>query len=129
MIDKEVLLKCIEPNVKALLKAPVSAVFCSPNELIIHTNGDGSLKVEGYVSSQNSYGAMIKNDFSCTARERPDGEYTISNCTVGVKTGTQKAVYFVVAFIVLSIITWLIATLETDALFHHYGLIDQLLIK
>ena len=50
---------CYCENVRSGLKAPLTAVFCKPEELMIK-ECEGVYTVSGYVDSQNSYGAMIR---------------------------------------------------------------------
>ena len=48
-----------------LLKSPASAQFCSLEEMTVTTAGDVYI-VNGYVDSQNSYGAVIRTPFTIT---------------------------------------------------------------
>lgn len=95
---------CI-PEVKKQLKSPASAVFCSSEELEITQKSDGSFSVVGYVSSQNSYGAMIKNDFRCEMIEENNGSYKITACVVGERAAAQAAGEFAGNYIISLIIT------------------------
>lgn len=89
-IEKQKILDCIAPSVKSQLKAPLTAVFCSPEELRVYSTGDSTYSVEGLVNSQNSYGAMISTDFSGTVRAYDD-HYSVIQCTVGKKQAVQQA--------------------------------------
>ena len=53
--------------VKEKLKSPSSAIFPSTREKVEHVInlGGGEYKINSWVESQNSFGAMIKTDFSC----------------------------------------------------------------
>ena len=93
----ENLLKAIKPS----LKAPLTAVLCSKEEMRI-TNQNGEYHIEGYVNSQNSYGAMISTDFTATARYS-NGTWVITGATVGVKNAKRYAKNFAVNYIVISI--------------------------
>lgn len=50
------------------LKAPSTAVFASQSQSDITNTGDGSFRVNSYVDAQNSFGAMIRTDFTCTVK-------------------------------------------------------------
>lgn len=66
--SKEQLIPMIEPLIKPLLKSPISAVFCEPEELLIVYDIDNIYRIHGYVNSQNGYGAMIKTGFQVRAK-------------------------------------------------------------
>ena len=89
-IDKAKIIECIAPSVKSQLKAPLTAVFCTPEELIVTSTGSDTYSVEGIVNSQNSYGAMISTDFSGTVKVSED-QYTLISCNVGQKQAVQQA--------------------------------------
>lgn len=94
---RESLLNAIKP----FLKAPITAVLCSEEEMTI-SNQNGTYSITGYVNSQNSYGAMIKTDFSATATF-VNGTWVIGKTTVGVQTAKQNAKNFAVNYIAISI--------------------------
>lgn len=48
------------------LKAPSSADFAPMRDLKISGDGNGPWVVEGYVDAQNSFGAKIRNRYSCS---------------------------------------------------------------
>ena len=75
MYNKQEMLNVIIPMVKPTLKAPLTAVFCDANELIVAEQADGKVKVTGYVNSQNGYGAMIKTGFTYTLRKNEQGKW------------------------------------------------------
>lgn len=55
--------------VKKRLKAPATAKFSDVN----HSGGvDGEYTVTGAVDSQNSFGALIRSDFTCTVKDDGD---------------------------------------------------------
>jgi hypothetical protein len=60
-----------ERFVKDRLKSPGSADFSEENDV---TEAGGSWTVSGVVDSQNSFGALLRNQFSCTVKPRPDGK-------------------------------------------------------
>lgn len=53
-----------EAKVKELLVSPLTAVFCSAEELTVISLENGGVKLQGFVNSQNSYGAMIRTVFT-----------------------------------------------------------------
>lgn len=98
----EALLNSIRPN----LKAPTTATLCEANQLVMTPIGEGIYKVEGYVYSQNGYGAMISTDFSANATLN-HGHWEIRNIILGTKKAKNFAKNFIVWFIILSIFTTL----------------------
>lgn len=56
--------------VKKRLKSPSSAKFPDSQQKVDDTEyiGDNTYKIRSYVESQNSFGAMIRTDFSCKIR-------------------------------------------------------------
>lgn len=56
-----------------LLKTPASAVFCSMEEMNVIQIGGNIYSVSGYVDSQNSYGAMLRNQFNLTVFKDENG--------------------------------------------------------
>lgn len=59
-----------ENAVSGMLKAPSTADFSGWQR---SQNSDGSYTVTGSVDAQNSFGAMIRNQFSCKVRDKKDG--------------------------------------------------------
>lgn len=47
-----------------LLRAPLSAVFCPLTDMSATNNGNSRYTINGYVDSQNIYGAMIRSPFT-----------------------------------------------------------------
>lgn len=89
-IDKQKAIECIAPTVKGQLKAPMTAVFCAPEDLEVSFIGDDTYSIQGIVNSQNSYGAMISTDFA--GKVHVNGEqYSVISCTVGQKQAIQQA--------------------------------------
>lgn len=54
-----------ESFVKRLLKAPSTADFAPHGELQISGSGTGPWTVVGYVDAQNSFGAMLRQNYFC----------------------------------------------------------------
>ncbi|ULJ61041.1 J domain-containing protein [Wielerella bovis] len=59
-----------EDAVSNMLKAPTTAKF---DNWVRTPNGDGSFMVTGTVDSQNSFGAMLRSQFSCKVRDKGNG--------------------------------------------------------
>lgn len=57
---------CSEDIVKNNLKAPSTAKFCSYTEATVTYTGGANYTVKGYVDAENSFGAMIRNNFTVT---------------------------------------------------------------
>lgn len=97
------ILNVVKPVVCSQLKSPASAQF--PTELIsIVSNGDMRYHVEGFVDSQNSYGAMLRNDFTAEV-DVLNGVPRVTSCTVGAKANVQSAKEFGSNYIVNIILT------------------------
>lgn len=60
--------QCVELQV---LKAPASAVFPDLDEMVVHGQ-NGHYVVSGYVDAQNSYGAMIRNQYTYSVMKTGD---------------------------------------------------------
>lgn len=67
--------------VRGRLKAPSTAEFCSRSSAIITQSGK-TWTIKGYVDAENSFGAMIRNDFCVVLVFESDTRYTISECTI-----------------------------------------------
>ena len=59
-----------------LLTAPASAIFPPLDEMAVQKYDDGTYQVSGFVDSQNSYGAMLRTQFSYRV-EKKNGKW---NC-------------------------------------------------
>lgn len=57
-------------GIKKMLKSPSSAKFANEfdDETKYKINSDGSIIIQSYVDSQNSFGAMIRTHYRCTVR-------------------------------------------------------------
>lgn len=60
-----------EDAVSNMLKAPATAKF---DNYIRSSNDDGSFTVTGTVDAQNSFGAMLRSEFSCKVRDKGNGQ-------------------------------------------------------
>ena len=59
---------CAQTMVKRNLKSPSTAQFPTYKEAVITKLGEGKYEVKAYVDAQNSFGAMIRNDFTAIIR-------------------------------------------------------------
>ena len=94
----DTILKAIKPN----LKAPFTAILCDSDELVIFNNENNTYIIEGYVNSQNSFGAMISTDFTVEVKHQND-MWIVQKTKIGVKNAKKYAKNFAVNYIVLSI--------------------------
>ena len=100
--DMDGLMAALLGAIKPTLKAPMTAVLCTPQELRITVDVNGEFSIGGYVNSQNSYGAMISTDFTAKARY-VNGMWMIGNVQVGVQNAKNYAKSFVANYIAISI--------------------------
>ena len=100
-IDMDSLSVAILNAIRPTLKAPLTAVLCEKEQMVV-TNNNGIFEISGFVNSQNSYGAMIATDFTVKARYE-NGMWYILNTAVGVKNAKNYAKNFAVNYIIISI--------------------------
>ena len=102
-MTNEEIMKVVKPAVCAQLKSPASAQF--PVDMIsIVGDDERGYRVEGFVDSQNSYGALIRNDFSAVVAVE-DGFPTVKSTIVGAKAAAQNAKAFGANYLVALIMT------------------------
>ncbi len=102
MTNEEVM-AVVKPAVCAQLKSPASAQF--PVEMISIVGDDTrGYHVDGFVDSQNGYGAMIRNDFTADVTVE-NGFPKVTKATVGAKANVQRAKEFGVNYIAITIFT------------------------
>lgn len=94
----DAILKAIKPT----LKAPLTAVLCDASEFVIIDMNNNTYSVEGYVNSQNSYGAMISTDFTVKVQYQSN-MWVVKKTTVGVKNAKKYATNFAINYIAISI--------------------------
>ena len=95
----EAIMGAVRGAVCAQLKSPASARF--PADTIwIADNGANGYHVEGYVDSQNSYGAMIRNDFAADVTMQ-NGTPVVVFCSVAAKANTARIKAFGAAYLVI----------------------------
>ena len=97
---------------KAQLKAPLTAVLCKNEEMQISKVSENTYSIEGYVNSQNSYGAFISTDFKVSA-SFINGQWSVSNPVVGEKNAKEYAKNFAVNYIAISIFVAVMALIGT----------------
>lgn len=97
------IMNVVKPVICSQLKSPASARF--PEELIsISGDDERGYRVEGFVDSQNSYGAMLRNDFSADVKIE-DGFPKVVNYSVAARANVQRAKQFGLNYIAISIFT------------------------
>jgi len=64
-----------EEFINKRLKAPASAKYTHQSR---QKNG-AQYVVSGYVDSQNSFGAMVRTDFTCTVTDQGDGKWRLDD--------------------------------------------------
>ena len=62
-----------EEFIERRLKAPGSAEYTKPST----TKQDATYSVVGAVDSQNSFGAQVRNDYTCVIRSEGDDKWTL----------------------------------------------------
>lgn len=65
--------------VKTLLKSPSTAKFPLITSAEIIPYGNGRFKITSYVDAQNSFGAMIRNNYTCTVKYVGDNKWECEN--------------------------------------------------
>ena len=102
MTNQEIM-AVVKPVICNQLKSPASAQF--PVDLIsIVGDEERGYQVSGFVDSQNSYGAMIRNDFSATVAVE-NGFPVVKSSSVAAKANAQRAKEFGINYVAISIIT------------------------
>ena len=75
-----------------LLKTPASAVFCAMEEMSVLPIGEGAYSVSGYVDSQNSYGAMLRNQFNLTVFKDENGIWKNANRFISTAVAVNSSI-------------------------------------
>ena len=103
--------QCVELQV---LKAPATAQFPPLNMMGVN-GGAGNYTVSGYVDSQNSYGAMIRTNYTYNIHRDYTGRWYCSNQFVDTATqATNQAMSSYVIWIILSILSTFIIFAATS---------------
>ncbi|MBR3553659.1 MAG: hypothetical protein IKN72_09785 [Clostridia bacterium] len=101
-MTNEEIMKVVKPAICAKLKSPASAQF--PVDMIsIVGDDERGYHVSGFVDSQNSYGAMIRNDFTADVVVE-NGFPILKSSTLAEKANAERAKSFAVNYIAISII-------------------------
>lgn len=76
--NKNQILEAIKPNILERLNAPLTAIFCSPDELILEEKRNGgNWEVRGTLNSQNKFDALLKANFLVVIRIENDGKKSV----------------------------------------------------
>ena len=102
MTNQEIM-AVVKPAICNQLKSPASAQF--PVDLISIVGDDTrGYQVSGFVDSQNSYGAMIRNDFTATVAVE-NGFPVVKSSSVAAKANAQRAKEFGVNYLAIMLFT------------------------
>ena len=102
MTNQEIM-AVVKPAVCNQLKSPASAQF--PVDLISIVGDDTrGYQVSGFVDSQNSYGAMIRNDFTANVVIK-NSFPTVTTSSVGTKAAINNAKQFGINYLAITILT------------------------
>lgn len=102
-MTNEEIMAVVKPAICAQLKSPASAQF--PVDLIsIVGDETRGYQINGFVDSQNSYGAMIRNDFTAEVSIE-NGFPRVTKSTVAAKANVNRAKAFGINYIAITIIT------------------------
>lgn len=108
-MSNEEIMQAVKPAICAQLKSPASAQF--PVDLISIVGDEiRGYHVEGYVDSQNSYGAMIRNDFTAEVAIE-NGFPVVKASSVAAKANKARAKEFGVNYIAITIFTFVMGAL------------------
>ncbi len=101
-MTNEEIMAVVKPVICSQLKSPASAQF--PVDMIsIVGDDERGYRVEGVVDSQNSYGALIRTDFTAEVAV-VNGFPSVKSSTVGVKKAVNDAKIFGVNYLLVTII-------------------------
>ena len=76
--NKNQILEAIKPNILERLNAPLTTIFCSPDELILEEKRNGgNWEVRGTLNSQNKFGALLKANFLVVIRIENNGKKSV----------------------------------------------------
>ena len=76
--NKNQILEAIKPNILERLNAPLTAIFCSPDELILEEKRNGgNWEVRGTLTSPNTFGALLKANFLVVIRIENNGKKSV----------------------------------------------------
>lgn len=102
-MTNEEIMAVVKPAICSQLKSPASAQF--PVDVIsIVGDDERGYRVEGFVDSQNSYGALIRSDFTAEVVV-VNGFPSVKSSTVGVKKAVNDAKTFGVNYLLITVLT------------------------
>jgi hypothetical protein len=102
-MTNEDIMKVVKPAICSQLKSPASAQF--PVDMIsIVGDDERGYHIEGFVDSQNGYGAMIRNDFTADVKVE-NGFPKVTSSSVAAKANAQRAKEFGINYIAITIFT------------------------
>ena len=102
-MTNEEIMAVVKPAICAQLKSPASAQF--PVDMIsIVGDTERGYHIEGFVDSQNGYGAMIRNDFTADVKVE-NGFPKVTSSTVAKKANAQRATEFGVNYLMITLWT------------------------
>ena len=78
-VNKSLAYIMCEKMVAKKLKSPKTAEFASDWTNHVSYLGDGKYKINSYVDSQNSFGALVRSKFSCVMTDLGDSKWQISD--------------------------------------------------
>ena len=114
-MTNEEIMSAVKPAICAQLKSPASAQF--PVDIIsIVGNDERGYRVDGFVDSQNSFGAMIRNDFAAESKIE-NGFPIVKSSSVATKANVERAKQFGKNYIAISLFVGIAAILGTVILF------------
>ena len=102
-MTNEEIMNVVKPAICARLKSPASAQF--PTDLLSIVGDDvRGYQINGFVDSQNSYGAMIRNDFTAQVSIQ-NGFPVVTSSSVGTKAAINSAKQFGANYVAITIFT------------------------
>ncbi len=102
-MTNEEIMKVVKPTICSQLKSPASAQF--PVDVIsIIGDDERGYQVQGFVDSQNSYGAMIRTDFTANVVVQ-NGFPSVTSSSVGTKAAINNAKQFGISYLAITILT------------------------
>lgn len=102
-MTNEEIMKVVKPAICAQLKSPASAQFPVDTISIVGDDERG-YHIEGFVDSQNSYGAMIRNDFTAEVSVE-NGFPVVKSSSLAVKANAARSTEFAANYIAITIFT------------------------
>lgn len=99
--------QCVELQV---LKAPATAIFPDFDEMIVN-GGGGRYSVSGFVDSQNSYGALLRDNFSYNIVKDDYGRWKCADNFVSTASATRALIHG--EMVSNTILWWILGILGT----------------